>query len=351
MSAMRDICSQVERIHSIPDATLGLDAIILAAGFEDRAYKLFSECALKQGAHCILIRFMNNVPGNKEVFRKYKSDGLSKCPDANVHVIELKPEALDSFYADLDNIIRHLPAEVSRFGIDISGMPAHTICMVLKCVRERRASQEQVIFYTAAEEYIPSHAEYVDLIKGNPDSIELLPRSMALEMADNLVLDLFAGYRSQSAKSCLVVFTGYEVHRSTGVIDAINPALLLLVYGFPGDEKLSWRIDLSKKLHKKFERGRMAATEVVSTLSVDEQLSVLEEYYNYLIDDYDLVIAPIGSKMETLSSFLFWERYGEVQLTFPVPIGYDPSNRPRGSSATYQVTLMPRHPLYRDTAA
>jgi len=185
-------------------------------------------------------------------------------------------------------------------------------------------------------------------VKLSADEIELLPRAMALEMSENLVLDPFSGYRSHNARSALAIFAGYEAHRSTGVVEAVNPALLLLLYGNPGDPRLGWRLDLSRKLHRKFERSRPTAVEIVSTLQYTEGLCILEAYYQFLIDDYDLGLSPISSKMHVLATYLFWERHKEVQLTFPLPIGYNPENRPKGVAVTYSVVLPPRQWLFRN---
>jgi hypothetical protein len=158
-------------------------------------------------------------------------------------------------------------------------------------------------------------------------------------MSENLIFEPFSGYRSGGTKSCLALFAGYEAHRSTGVVDAINPTILLLMYGQPADGNLDWREGLSRRLHHKFEKTRQCAVEVVPTWDVNVCVSKLEEYYNFLIDDYDLTVSAICSKMQTVASFLFWERYPEVQVTFPLPIGYDPERCPRGVDATYVLEL------------
>ena len=123
------------------------------------------------------------------------------------------------------------------------------------------------------------------------------------------------------------------------MVEETNPSLLLLLYGRPGDESLGWRLDLSRRLHRKFE--------TVSTLRFEETMAALERYYDYLIDDYDLALAPLGSKMQTVAAYLFWERYSETQLMFPTPIGYDPGRSPKGAGTTYATTLEPRSLLFR----
>lgn len=341
----RKVASEVVPVADIAASTSELDALILAAGFEDRAFRVLPEGKFKPGAHCILIRFRNKVEGNNEVFFRYEQKAIEKFGKENVHIVDLVHNKIGRMEGDLGKVLAQLPQDTRLFGVDISGQPAYAICMTMKALRCYRASERQIIYYTAAVEYNPSKKQY-EAIPSKSDEIELLPRSMALEMSENLVLDSFSGYRSQNAKSCLAIFAGYEAHRSTGVVEAVNPALLLLLYGDPGDPSLSWRLELTRKLHRKFEKGRRTATEVVSTLHVNHSLAVLEDYYNYLIDDYDLFITPIGSKMHSLAAYLFWERYGEVQLTFPLPIGYDPSARPKGAGITYEIILEPRRPLF-----
>ena len=342
-TAFSSVASDVRALDDVAASTRELDGLILAAGFEDRAFRLLEVGEFRVGAHCVLIRFQNDVPGNTSVFERYFELANRKFEPSNVHVVDLTHSAPGRLESDLGLMLAILPRDARVFGVDVSGQPAYAICMTLKALRTHRVSERQIIYYTAAIHYHPSREEY-DAISGT-DEIELLPQSMALEMSENLSLDSFSGYRSQNARSCLAILAGYEAHRSTGVVEAVNPSLLLLMYGNPGDDTLSWRLELSRRLHRKFERGRRTATEVVSTLHVNESLAVLERYYDFLIDDYDLVVTPIGSKMHSLAAYLFWERYGEVRLTFPLPIGYDPEIRPIGAGMTYEVELAARLPL------
>lgn len=342
----RDYC-EVVAVDDLTSATLCLDALVVAAGFEDRAFRVLPDGKFSPAAHCILVRFENSVPGNEQVFERYLDAASRKFGSGCVHIVSLRHGQPAAFEIDLAKTIAELPVGIRTFGIDISGLPSFSICIALKTVRDSRPEEAVYVLYTAAFEYNPSFPEYKELAKRSPHGIELVSESMALEMAENLVLDSFSGYRSENAKSCLAVFAGYEVHRSTGVIEAVNPALLLLMYGNPGNASLAWRLDLSRNLHQKFEKGRRTATAVVSTLHLEEALEVLENYYNYLIDDYDLVIAPICSKMHVVASYLFWERYGEIQLTFPIPIGYDPSKSPHGIGGTYRTRIEPRRRTFR----
>lgn len=303
----------------------------------------------KSGASCILIRYSNDADYFVRVFEKYYSIATEKFLIGDIYVVDLTASDPQRFNRDLSTAISNLPPHLRRIGIDVSGMASYLTCLVLKLVREHRSFEKQNIFYTSAFSYVPSEVDYRRLVENQSGDIEYLPPSMALEMSENLILDDFSGHQSGEAKACLVVFAGYEVHRSSGTIDATNPSLLLLFYGRPGDSSLDWRLDLSRKLHAKFERGRRCGAEIVSTLQVQESIDKLEEYYNYIIDDHDLIISPICSKMHTVASYLFWERYGEVQLSFPLPIGYDPTNRPQGVAKIYSLELYEQRVLFRQS--
>jgi len=324
------------------------DVFVLAAGFEDRAKAILEKTKFKSDAKCILIRYLNSVENNDKIFEFYKDVADAKFKRKNVIIVDLRQGEEGRFEHNFLAAFQSVPFEAVQVGIDISGMPAYATLTVLKVVRDQRPTYKQAVFYTAAAEYTPTYAEYADLVKSNKtEEIDLVPRSLALEMSENLLLDSFSGYRSQSAKAFLAIFAGCEVHRSAGVIDAINPSRLLLLYGDPGDTSLAWRLDMSKRLHKRFENGRMCATMDVSTLQIKPAIALLEQFYKYSTDEYDMVIAPICSKMHAVASYLFWEKYPEVQITFPLPIGYKIANCPKGTAKSYMTTLNEKQYLYR----
>lgn len=345
--SINQLFSDVSPWDNSAQSEIPSNAIILAAGFEDRAFEILDKGSFKEGAVCILIRFRNGVPGNKVMYRKYFSRACEVFGDDSVFTVDLRSDEPSSLSKSMFNCLRENDSKISQIAIDVSGMPAHAICQVLRCVREFRAEEKQTLLYTAAKDYLPKKEDCAEILAGK-SAIELMPDSLALEMSENLLLDEFRGYRSENARSFLSVFAGFEVHRSAGVIDAINPSMLLLMYGLPGEKQNSWRINLSKILHEKFETGRRAAKEEVSTLQIGESISTLEKYYHFMIDDYDMILSPVGSKMQTVASYLFWEQYGEIQLTFPIPIGYNPENRPKGVSGSYIATLYPKSTIYRE---
>lgn len=329
----------LNKIEDLKNALNEVQILIVAAGFEERAFHALSSCEFAEPAQIVLILYENEVPRNQEVAEKYLKVARIKFGEERLNTITLNDNNINDFSSVLKKTLQSVPIDLTNIAVDVSGMPAHLVFCVLDMARDLRPHNSQTVIYTSAIDYTPTKAEYNSLKAKQGDDIEFIPHPMALEMSENLVFDPFSGYRSGDSKSCLALFAGYEAHRSTGVVDAINPTILLLLYGQPGNPELDWRLDLSRRLHNKFEKTRRCAVEIVSTRDIEKTIAILEEYYKYLIDDYDLTIAPVCSKMQSLATFIFWERYPEVQVTFPIPIGYDPERRPRGVGETYSIEL------------
>ena len=239
-----------ERDASIRDASevdyREVDILILSAGFEDRAIQVLKFAEFSENLHCILIKYRNDIPENDRVFGEYLRLAYERFGEDRTFIVEVGLSDIDGFSSRLSNLLNDFPRSLYRAALDVSGCTAYVICLALRCLRERFPFGTQKVFYTAAKQYYPSLEEYEQMrTKAGAEDIESLPRSMALEMSRNLVLEEFAGHRSRDARSCLVIFAGYEIHRSSGVIDAVNPALLLLLYGRPGSLGIEWRTDLS----------------------------------------------------------------------------------------------------------
>lgn len=326
--------------------------LILASGFEARDKHFISKISLRRSTRVIVVNFKSKLKENDDSKVEFHEIINSFKLEFQVFHVDLDTSAAHLFDTSFSARLSEVPLFEGDIYVDISGVPAHAICTILANVRELFPTKVVAIIYTSAKDYIPTHQEYLELVSNSSSAtgeIEYVPRTMALEMSDNLIPGRFSGHRSAHSTTTLLLFAGYEVHRSSGVIEAINPSRLVLIYGVPGEEGLCWRNDLSQRLHKRFESSRSCAIEHVSTLHVSESLNLLEEYYLYMFDDHDFSISPVCSKMQTVAVYLFWEKYREVQLVFPLPIGYDPKQAPLGVGCTYVSYLPPKSSLHRGT--
>lgn len=336
--------TDVKEFEYPSDGLSGL--IVLSAGFEDRAKEFISKVTLDKSSLVVLVKFNNDIEGNDEVFQEYLEIIKMKIDENRLITVSLSQKRPWDFPTDFKSALKQLPRDAYKIYLDISGMPSHAICISLEVLRGFKPEWATNVIYTSALNYHPNRNEFEKLKKKQADGIEYLPTSLAKEMSENLILNQFSGQRTNEGQSCLALFAGYEVHRSAGVIENVNPSVLLLLYGKPEGSGLDWRLDLSKQLHERFEKTRKSAVEEVSTLYLRDALAHLEEYYNFLYDEYDLTIAPVCSKMHAVATYVFWEKYKEIQLIFPLPIGYATDKKAEGVGKTYTAVLEPRSSLY-----
>jgi|SRR5580698_4454957 hypothetical protein len=304
------------------------DTLIVAAGFEKRALKVIESMASVLPRRLVLVRYSQRFRENEETFGKMAALASDSAGGVDCAELELDPRFPDAYLGRLrKTLARWRPDAQGEIWVDISAFTMQGICATLAGVREMLGSTAVRTLYTEAETYLPSREDVEN--KGARN------RAMSLEMSGNLIPKQFSGV-SSAVSTCLLVFAGYEKHRSIGVVDELNPAKLVLIFGRPPRADLQWRLEWSRKLHEPIRGIRPTASEVVSTLDPRESLRLLSEYYGFLFNDHNIAIAPICSKMQCVATYLFWERYRDVQLVFPLPVTYLPRRFSIGCGATFE---------------
>ncbi len=248
-----------------------------------------------------------------------------------VTVVDFDPRRPDEYLQNLKTaLLQWRPDVTGEVWTDITALPMQGICATLAAIRGALPGLVAQVLYTEALEYFPTKSE---VTKG-----EAPLASLSQEMSGNLIPKHFGG-SSSALSTCLIVFAGYEKHRSIGVVDELNPSRLVLVFGEPARRELKWRLKWSRKLHDGLRDTRPTSSEVASTLDPLESLRLLNSYYGFLFADHNIAVSPICSKMQCVAVYMFWERYRDVQLVFPLPVTYLPYRFSRGHRDTFVFTL------------
>jgi hypothetical protein len=306
--------------------------LIVAAGFEARAHRVLDMLGAHLPRRIVLVKYPPGIKENDQSFRRMFNSLSGKYTSTEVVPVVLDPRHPDEYFQNLKSILlKWRPDAVGNVWIDISAFPMQGICSTLAAVRAVLSGLVVRVLYTEAARYFPTKS---DVAHGDsrPHS------AMSQEMSGNLIPKQFGGSSSE-VSTCLIVFAGYEKHRSVGVVDELNPSKLVLVFGHPARPELQWRLHWSQKLHEALKSMRPTASETVSTLNPLEALSLLNQYYGFLFADHNVTVSPICSKMQCVACYLFWERYRDVQLVFPLPVSYLPKRFSKGYRGTFQFTL------------
>lgn len=316
------------------------EVLVLAAGFEARARRVLELAKGRVPKRVVAVCYpQGNISQNDDTL-EYMTTALGDS-GAEVAQVTLDAARPDAYCDQLRRVLRNWrPDAVGEVWVDISALPMQGICATLATVREVMPGVVCRVLYTEAAEYYPT-AQQVTGGGGAEGTLTALSK----EMSTNLIPKRFGG-ASSDVLTCLIVFAGYEAHRSFGVVDELNPSKLVLVYGRPVRDDLEWRLAWSRKIHDELKKARPTAEEVVSTLDPTESLALLSRYYDYLFADHNLAVSPICSKMQCVGCYLFWERFRDVQLVFPLPITY----LPKEFSSEYGQTFLFELPRTADIA-
>ena len=316
------------------------EIFVVAAGFEARARRVLELAKGRVPKRVVAVRYPEGaIAQNDETFRYIGS--VLRDSDAAVVDVTLDATRPDEYLGELRRVLwRWRPETTGEVWIDISALPMQGICATLAAVREVMPGLVCRVAYTEAGEYYPSEEH----VKSDADG-EMRLVALSKEMWTNLIPKKFGG-ASSDVMTCLIVFAGYEPHRSFGVVEELNPSKLVLAYGRPVRADLEWRLAWSRRIHEELKKARPTADEVVTTLDPVETLVLLSRYYDYLFADHNLAVAPICSKMQCVGCYLFWERFRDVQLVFPLPITY----LPKKFSSEHGQTFLFRLPGGADVA-
>jgi hypothetical protein len=299
--------------------TRSADAFICAAGFESRADRVPLAAAIVKNP--IIVKFKNGPPENEKTFNKFTAK-FAKLPGYDV--CELDWARVERFEVDFERSLKKLQnITTGRIILDISALPNFAICVAVMKIRQVLPTANLILFYTEAEEYFPQKRDFERIKRAaKKQSADLFPEYLSSRAVSMFMPAMFSGVTLGHNDTCLLVYAGYEPHRTNCAIEATNPCKLVMIYGEPERPDLKWRLDLSKIMHVRADEQLKKTEAVSSTSNISDNLKLLLEYYDYLYDDHVICVCPINSKMQAVASALAWETYPDIQLNFPIPAEY-----------------------------
>ena len=325
-----------KELHTAIGEDCGL--LICCAGFEDRAFKVASCVQRSPHTQVRIIRLLGGDAANDRAFARMEEAYGKIMPEETIDYDLASPATAGSQLVELLSDL-YIPEDRSIY-LDISGFPGHGVCQVLYALRLVFASHRVTCLYTEAADYYPKKEEYEKSIAKNGElKTEKLPDSLTYEAKENLILPVFSGFSVRQDRTCLFLLAGFEKHRSVTALDGINPTRLLVIYGTPPNPKMHWREKLSRDLHADLFANIERAEESIETYDLYGMLGLFEQYYFMLYNEMSIVVCPINAKLHTVASYLFWERFRDVQLCFPLPVRYIPERSSVGSGHIYAISL------------
>ena len=308
--------------------------LVVCAGFEYRAIKATERLsnigiALK---NFVMVKFGgldNEVNEAALVELSAKFLGIDHYVECGVGDLSRLRELLDDL-DPLDDLVL----------LDITGCSRSAMLVLTSLIYD--LGLEFDILYTEAEEYYPTFSDYEELAEDSDQQhafirLNMFEESEVLHSSHCVVegFEDFQGVMLPNYPYFLITFLPFKRGRLSAILQSVETTVRIFVRGQPVRDDLKWRGDAVDIPNADLiDEGKVVDVE---TLNWRKTFEFLEN--QYLENDnrfkYNFVVAPLGSKMQTVGCCIFAKSYPEVRLVTSTPKRHFPNNYSIGARETF----------------
>jgi hypothetical protein len=294
--------------------------LIIAGGFEDRVsafLKTISSTGVRLQKVCI-IEYTNNIINSSR-----RHEILELVTKISSDYVELEIDKV----TDLSKIL--FSHEVKSVIVDISAMSHLFVFQILNTIKGCGIMVD--IVYFEAQRYSPERDFYDRLTDdGRLDNSQAFAKYIELDDSEILYsrdcflqqkLE-FTGAMEPSKPIYLVAFLPFRRARLQLVLEELDVEDRFFVIGQPARDDLRWREQLLEV--ENFDSLEGAVVAKISTLDWRETFNILCKGPGDVNKRgrNNVVLVPLGSKLQTVSCFAFWIHHQDVGIVFSQPKTY-----------------------------
>lgn len=316
-------------------ALAAADTIIVCAGFEDRALAALA-LGLKESEqfNILAVGYAPYLAKNHDEKIRAMVVGHPKVSISHFNYDRENPAGFGAA------LVEAIGQRKGRTYIDISGMSRLLIVQTLVALGRRKAGLSNCfLLYSEAAEYPPTKEDAEVALRQST----LDPTFSALFLSSGVfeitIVPELSSISPAPTQSRLVVFPAFDVHHLTALRAELQPSRITFIEGTPPNSANRWRQTMIADLNH---LGSIPEAERIATctLRYEETLDVLLRLYQQNSLRERLLIAPTGSKMQTVAVGLFRAYVEDVQIVYSTPRGFvSPDNYTRGIGPTYVLDL------------
>lgn len=246
----------------------------------------------------------------------------------------------DIFYASYQSLFND---DKFTYLFDISGATREQIFKILNMLIE--TVNDFNIIYTEAEKYYPPESLYKELTKAPHNLIPTLDdvienEDVIYSKSCTIVSpEGFTGNIEHGRMSLLIGFLTFKRSRLKCILDEIEFPVKIFIVGKPNRHDLQWRKDLLSLIN--YDNIAQATGEIIEleTLCPVSTFSKLVDiaFENDRYFKYNIYLAPLGSKMQTVGAFFFWNYFKSTAIIFSKPYKYFPGTFSEGARGTFVI--------------
>ncbi len=319
-------------------------SLILSNGFEERSLGIIKKLA-NSGVKVITViigRYTIEEKHNEKYWRTLQECVRSLEPD-NLHVLENNNDGkwiIDALkLCDTINIL-----------FDITSISNRSIFSTLDNIAF--AKKQIFIAYTEAGEYWPKRAEWENLRKNLKDEsfegetlseiVDKLPWLFGYEHKLELV-NGYEGYDSASSGKALLGYLPFKCARLAGILGDEEYSEIIFIAGEPRLPENHWRLSALFEINEPIIKDRNV--KIIRTFSyknaLKDLLEILFSGKRPLIHRYDIHIAILGSKLQTISCWILCNYIKSITAVTSIPREYFPDAFSEGIGQSWVIQFTP----------
>lgn len=307
------------------------EVLLMCVGFEDRAIEVLRRAVHSgsRGFRALCIDYLPVNAGNRseEVARLCAESDVKR--ETWVYDRENPAGAAEELIKLVGD---------ARLHIDVSGMSRLLIVQLVSKVVRERILDRTLIWYTEALDYPPTR-EVVDAKLGDPADALGVAMFLSSGVFGLMVVPELSSVAMQGQPIVLVVFPSWNTMQIAALRSELQASLYVIVHGAPPDGTNEWRTEAIKRLN-----GTETLTPredfTASTLDYRETIRVLLDVYRAHAQREKIVVAPTGSKMQSVSIGIAAGWLSDLQIVYPTPRTFSPPEEyTRGVKAVYTLPL------------
>lgn len=311
------------------------DTLIVCAGFEDRAVAALT-LAVKASEqfNLVVVGYTPFLPKNQEGRIRATVEKLPGIAPTHLNYDRENPAGFGA------TLVEAVGRRSGRVYIDISGMSRLLIVQTLVAFGSRDESLKDCsVLYSEAAEYPPTKADAeagLHRSTSDPTFSALFLSSGVFEIT---IVPELSSVSPAPIQSRLIVFPAFDVHHLTALRAELQPSRITFIEGTPPHPENGWRpVTIAALNH--LDSAPEAERTATSTLRYEETLDALLQLYQRHGLRERLLIAPTGSKMQTVAVGLFRTYVVDAQIVYSTPRGFvSPDNYTRGVGPIYELPL------------
>lgn len=315
--------------------------LILNNGFEDRSPRgaeLIHNLGLKQN-QVVLLKY----PGkeNEKHYAKVSTIGRTLVHSSSQYR-EIGSRDAASFALILTNIDK----ERGHVVCDITGLSRHLILSVLTQIYRKEIKFS--LIYTEAKEYYPRKQDFRSFLKLKDvsDAFKELTDYEEAEIVYSSNCEIqevpeLPGQIFPSRPVMLLAFFAFKRSRLSCILSQYETNARILIQSIPVRQDLKWREKALEIINFDLIDGNKNNIIKLPTLDWKLTYSFLTELYskNYNGYRFNMLLAPLGSKMQTVGAWYFAIKNPDVKVVTSTPRKHFPDKYSIGYTDTHLICM------------